>query len=594
MAAVGLFSAIAAFGNPNLTPFTPGGWSSPVVVTTVSGSTTQSAGIVSTNPLYIDWAVGNSGTSESTTFEVYLFVDGVSNNSWTINGGLSSGAGVDVVGQPIGTLSPGTHTVSILADATMAVSGDDRLDDAYTNTFSVGAVILPAPTPQTPVDGSTNLPEVPFFSWSQVSGAASYRVLIATQPGDLPTNVAATTGGSSVVLDAVTPTNNFSPTIQLTPNTTYYWAVHANPGTVDDGVWSTVEVFKTGTVNTGLTIIPTFDSSITSDPNAATIEATIRAAISVYQYYFSNNVTASFEYTEMDSGLGFNSTYEIPESYSSYRSALVSHASTTDDSTALAHLPSSANNPVNNNSQVSLTLPLARALGYSGANPPAGQADSIIYLNTSIMNLSSATTDGTEYSLFATVSHEMDEALGLGSALNGLANGAAAPTGPVDPQDLFRYDQNGNRSFTTSLSATSFFSLDGTTDLAQFNQNQNGDFGDWYSINVTVPPQVQDAALAPGVNPVLNVELRVLDVIGYGRVSSPTNVVPQILLPTTAAGNFDFNLVGIAGSNYVVQASTNLLAWTNLSTNTIPAAGSIEITNATGSNPHKYFRAMQK
>ena len=54
----------------------------------------------------------------------------------------------------------------------------------------------------------------------------------------------------------------------------------------------------------GLTIIPTFDSSITSDPNSATIEATIEAAIAVYAQTFSDPITVSIMFQEMSSGLG--------------------------------------------------------------------------------------------------------------------------------------------------------------------------------------------------------------------------------------------------------------------------------------------------
>ena len=237
-------------------------------------------------------------------------------------------------------------------------------------------------------------------------------------------------------------------------------------------------------------------------------------------------------------------------------------------------------------------MPLARALGFSGANPPPGEADGTIYLNTSIMNLSSTQTDPTKYSLFAAVSHEMDEALGFGSALNGLTNGAPTPTGPVLPEDLFRYAAGGARSLTTSVSAAAYFSLDGTNDLAQFNQYQGGDFGDWYSYNVSVVPQVQDAFLGPGVNPVLGVELRGLDVIGFTRIIPASTNAPVLSGALVSAGNFTFNLMGTVGSNYVVQYSSNLFTWLPLSTNTIPAGGSVAISNAVGPNRQRFYRAV--
>jgi hypothetical protein len=81
-----------------------------------------------------------------------------------------------------------------------------------------------------------------------------------------------------------------------------------------------------------------------------------------------------------------------------------------------------------------------------------------------------------QFSLFATVEHEIDEVLGLGWSL------PAVPFGTIFPEDLFRYDATGHRSFTTSSTAQAFFSINTTTDLAQFdNQNDGGDFGDWQS-----------------------------------------------------------------------------------------------------------------
>src|SRR5207244_5345433 len=135
-------------------------------------------------------------------------------------------------------------------------------------------------------------------------------------------------------------------------------------------------------------------------------------------------------------------------------------------------------------------------------------------------------TDPTKFSLFATVCHEIDEVLGMSSSLNNLANGAPPPSGPIAPEDLFRYDGSGARSFNTAANAAAYFSLDGTTDLAQFNQYSGGDYQDWYSWPFgAATPRVQDAFATHGVNPVPDIELRVLDAIGHTIVvstASPT------------------------------------------------------------------------
>src|SRR5260370_37070292 len=59
----------------------------------------------------------------------------------------------------------------------------------------------------------------------------------------------------------------------------------------------------------GLVINPTFDSSITSDPNAATIEATINSAIGTYESTFSDPITVNITFKEVRSGLGASSPF---------------------------------------------------------------------------------------------------------------------------------------------------------------------------------------------------------------------------------------------------------------------------------------------
>jgi hypothetical protein len=268
-----------------------------------------------------------------------------------------------------------------------------------------------------------------------------------------------------------------------------------------------------------ITIVPTFDSTITNDPNAATIEATINSAIAIYEHIITDSITVNITYREMTTGLGENSTYYNPMPYQSYVAALANHATSTNDGIAVSHLPNSATNPVNGNGTVNVQLPNARALGINIV-PPAGMPDGTISLNTSIMNLSRSATDPTKFDLMSTTMHEMDEVLGFGSALSNVGkNGDPAPSTAIWPLDLFRYDQNGARSFSTSLSTTAFFSLNGTTDLAQFNQHAGGDFSDWYSFpNGAAIPHVQDAYATRGVAPNLSVEFTGLDILGYHLV----------------------------------------------------------------------------
>jgi hypothetical protein len=337
---------------------------------------------------------------------------------------------------------------------------------------------------------------------------------------------------------------------------------------------------------THLTIVPTWDSTITSDPNAATIEATLNAAIQVYENYFADPITVNIYFEEMTSGLGESSTYYNTISYSSYRSSLQSHATTSNDFTALATLPNGSNNPVNGNSSLYVTTANARALGYSASV----QYDSTIGLNTSICNLSRTSINPNDYDLMAVASHEMDEALGIGSVLNTSTNGIASPTGPVRGSDLYRYATPGVRSFNENLNATAYFSIDGgNTDLAQWSQVAGGDFNDWYSLYGVVIPQVQDAFSSPGATPNLNVELTELDVLGYTPITSAPTVNTQPVSQTATAGNAVTLYATALGSPTPFaqwQISTNGgSTYTNISGATSDA---YTFTAATGQNGYLY------
>ena len=63
---------------------------------------------------------------------------------------------------------------------------------------------------------------------------------------------------------------------------------------------------------------------------------------------------------------------------------------------------------------------------------------------------------------------------------------------------------------------------------------------------------------------------------------------PQIIGKT----NFTFQLTGSAGSNYVLQVSTNLLNWSNVITSTIPVSGTTNLTYAISNYNRRFYRAV--
>ena len=167
----------------------------------------------------------------------------------------------------------------------------------------------------------------------------------------------------------------------------------------------------------GLVITPTFDSSITSDPNDPSIDGVINQAINTYETRFSDPINVTITFQEMNTGLGSSNWWYYNISYQTFINALIADASTADDATALAHLPHGTTNPVDGSTSINVKTANLRAIGINGLNSGlAGGADGIIGLNTHITDIGSPGTSG-QYSLLSTTEHEIDEVLGLASAL---------------------------------------------------------------------------------------------------------------------------------------------------------------------------------
>jgi hypothetical protein len=259
-----------------------------------------------------------------------------------------------------------------------------------------------------------------------------------------------------------------------------------------------------------ITITPTWTTSINNDVNSAAIKGTINTAIAFYESIITDNINVNITFQE-GSGLGGSSFALHAVDYTTFRDALIADGKSSDDATALARLAldgGGSNNPVSGTTTVLLKSANMKALGI----PVSATSDGTITLNTALTTPGSPGSSS-QYSLLSVVEHEIDEILGLGSSL-----GLGLPKNYPSPEDFFRFSSSNTRSFDPSTGITSYFSIDGTTLLAQFNQTGSGDYGDWASTGTV---RVQDAFATPGTNPTLGVELRALDVIGYDLVSVP-------------------------------------------------------------------------
>jgi hypothetical protein len=309
-----------------------------------------------------------------------------------------------------------------------------------------------------------------------------------------------------------------------------------------------------------LTIIPTFDSSITGATNTAAITNAINAALQVLQSNLIDNVTVKILFVSDESvGLGQSSTLGEDVAYSAFLAALKNHAASIRDTNAMSKLPNSPADPVIGGTQIHLTTAQARMLGldtsYTGI-------DSTVSCKMSLMNFTRPPADPNKYDLQQVLEHEVDEVLGISSGL--------PATDKVWPADLFRYTTNLARTYTAD-GDDAYFSTDGTNLLARYNMDSGGDYGDWWSVDgnwspiigvTSSYPQVQDAFSGPGNALDLGVaELAALDVVGWTLATVPATP-PALTIVRSAVDQFTLSWTNIA-NGYVLQERTNLIsgAW---------------------------------
>jgi len=239
----------------------------------------------------------------------------------------------------------------------------------------------------------------------------------------------------------------------------------------------------------------------------------INSVLALYSSTFTDNITVTLQFSNSNSGLGSNGPHFYQDTWANVHQQMILDATTADDASALAQLnalPVTSGNVVFSGAN-------AKALGYSGINDAV---DDVINLNASLCfnnhSAAGAAANPSKYDLFGVTCHELDECLGSVSGVTFFANPTVV--------DLFRYKKaNGSlsgRSFNSNTAEDAWFSIDGVNGLDQYNQlgRTNGDWGDWAVHN---PYQVQDWAGTPGKIADPNVELRLLDVVGYNRAAVP-------------------------------------------------------------------------
>jgi sugar lactone lactonase YvrE len=330
----------------------------------------------------------------------------------------------------------------------------------------------------------------------------------------------------------------------------------------------------------GFQINVTYDTSV---PAAA--KAAFNSLVSTYESVFTTNMTVNIDVAFGNTGLGESDTEQIGVSYGAWRAAMIANATANPGNTyataAAASLPES--DPIGNGT-VFLNTANARALGFT-ANTAVDST--LTFSESAVFEYNGVAAPGAA-DFMDVAAHELDEGLGIGSALTGLANNAALPSDYV-AEDYFRYGAAGTRAITTNPSAFVYFSYDGgNTNVAQFNQAYSAlgdsdlDRNDWIYGNAGCPaatPHVQDAiicddqAVPVGTAP----EITVLSALGYD--SSTPQTITFGSLGNVTFGVAPFPITATASSGLAVSfASTTISVCTvSASTVTVFAAGMCSI-----------------
>ncbi|HEY3857093.1 MAG TPA: NF038122 family metalloprotease [Verrucomicrobiae bacterium] len=254
-----------------------------------------------------------------------------------------------------------------------------------------------------------------------------------------------------------------------------------------------------------LTIVPTFDSSISGNStDGPAMMAAINNAIAVFENDYSDKFTINITFVvDTSVALGESDIEFVSVSYSKFRAALKTRATSANDALALSHLPTTSTDPVVGGAEMMITTPLASLLGLTSRSPNGNT----IYFNTNQVNMTRPNPNNDFSDLQSVIEHEMDEVLGGGGA--GCTAGESSQIGSLD---LFRYATNSTdrtlaRTWITN-GDNAFFSVDGTNLWARFNMIPGADLGDlwgfaqdqntflplyWSPPGVTPHAEVQDA-----------------------------------------------------------------------------------------------------
>jgi subtilase family serine protease len=115
----------------NVIPYKPAGWDNKIVLSTTTGTSTSTTGIIDNQDIFLDWAITNNGScATAKSIKVKVYVDNVVKSTFTA-ASLGAGTSTSNTDIAIGKLSAGEHTIKVVADADAELTETNESDNEY-------------------------------------------------------------------------------------------------------------------------------------------------------------------------------------------------------------------------------------------------------------------------------------------------------------------------------------------------------------------------------------------------------------------------------------------------------------------------------